>query len=365
MVDLGFAYASIGARRKAERATSIAVRMAPHDLRAGFNLVTFRTAIRDYEGAFKELDRLQEVMPNDLRVSMAKASLYQLEGDLNRARRELQIVMASQRFWNAEPLQKEDLRALESMIEFDSGRLSRDNLISRLEKAIDRTEARSMLIAQGLANVYSTGSRNASKLRSLIERMATIHPQEALYAPKVRLAVAEHDYISAVDLSRRWLEYEPFNVWAGAQSTYVMISLARYEDAAKLGTSFLTRVDDRGMVLNNTAYAYAMLGDSVRARDLLKKAEKDSPQIVATRALIDLLGGNIDEGRGGYLAAAKMAEKEGQSDLAVLVRIKLEKVLTSLGLAPPEKIAVPEELLDDPRFELIELEATLQEQSLV
>jgi hypothetical protein len=60
-----------------------------------------------------------------------------------------------------------------------------------------------------------------------------------------------------------------------------------------------------------------------------------------------------------------MAEKEGQSDLAVLVRIKLEKVLTSLGLAPPEKIAVPEELLDDPRFELIELEATLQEQSLV
>lgn len=363
MVDLGFAYASIGARRKAERTTSIAVRMAPHDLRAGFNLVTFRTAIRDYEGAFKELDRLQTVVSNDLRVPMAKASLYQLVGEPSRAQRELQIVMASQRFWSADPLQKEELRAMESMIGFDSGRLSRDDLISRLEKAIDRTEARSMLIGQGLANVYSTSRRNAAKLRTLIEQMATIHPQEALYAPMARLAIAEHDYDSAVDLSRRWLEYEPFNVWAGAQSTYVLISLAQYEDAAKLGTAFLTRVDDRALVLNNTAYALAMLGDQVRARDLLKKAEKDSPEIVATRALIDLLSGNIDEGRTGYLKAAQLAEQNGQVVLAVLVRIKLEKVLASLGIEPDTKIEVPEELRDDPRFELIELEATLQEKT--
>lgn len=363
MVDLGFAYASVGARRKAERTTAIAVRMAPHDLRAGFNLVTFRTAIRDYEGAFNELDRLQTVVPNDLRVSMAKASLYQLTGDQARARRELQVVMASQRFWGADSLQQEELRAMESMLGFDSGRVTRDELIARLERALDRTDNRSLLVGQGLANVYSTLRRNAGKLRTVIERMATIHPQDALYALKVRLAIAERDYDSVVDLSRRWLEYEPFNAWAAAQATYVMIALTQYEDAARLGSGFLARVDDRGLVLNNTAYASAMLGDLERARGLLRKAGRDSPEILATKALVDLLDGNVEAGRCGYARAALVAEQDGQEDLALLVRIKLERVLTALGNEPAEKIEIPERLREDPRFELIELEAAMQEKA--
>lgn len=360
LIDLGYAYARLGARRKAVRTTAAASRLAPFDLRAGFNLVAFRTSVRDIEGAFRELSRMSLLAPNDLRIPMTEAALWKQLGEGDRGRRELQIIMASQRFWGADSQQQEEFRALESMMAYDSRRLSRDDLVSRLERAVERTDARSLFIAQGLASAYSLAYSDTPKLRSLIERLAKFHAREELYGPLCRLATAERDYERAATMAYEWLAHEPFNALAAAQTTYLLIGLARYDEATEVGCSYLELVDDRDNVLNNTAYAFAMVGNLIRARQLLGRVNVRSPQLLATQALVDIRSGRIEEGQRGYLEAAEFAQTMGDESLALLIKFKLSQVLAAMGMADgAEKVELPEAVAEDPRYELIVLEAGL------
>jgi len=79
------------------------------------------------------------------------------------------------------------------------------------------------------------------------------------------------------------------------------------------------------ILLNNLAYVHLMRGEPAYARavlDQVKDVNRDSILLTATRGLLLLWEGNIEEGEGLYKRAEAMAFQSGQRDLAISIRQK-------------------------------------------
>lgn len=353
LVNLGYAYGALGARRKALRATEMATYLAPTDRTAGFNLAGFRSASGDFDGALRELHRIEQFHPDDLNIPFAIAAVRTRCGDVERAARELAQLQSEPRAWHADPQDRAQLKANLASLEFSLGRRDRSSAITAIRRALEATNHQSLRIAELLATFYVKKS-DASALQELYQALLGIYGHTKLYGLETRLAMLKAQFPAAVAASRRWVEHDPFNSDAAAFATYLTAEFSRdYDEAVRIGVEALRRVPDAEMVANNVACALAMAGRPREARRFLPRGRK-LPHIVATTALIELVSGDVEAGRRGYEEAAVLAEERGERDFAALVRFRAKLAMMQVGvLAELDPVELPERFADDPQFILL------------
>jgi tetratricopeptide (TPR) repeat protein len=351
-INLGYAYAAIGAYRKAIRATEIATGLAPAGLTAGFNLVSYFVASGDLERADAELRRMATLHPKELKVDFAAATVKAKTGDVSGALSRLRGAR-SRAGWGAPADDFCELQGNIAFLEWRTGQRTRVDTCTYLHKLLIKTNHRSLGIAGLMAHLMWRFS-DAKQFAAVYEALLRTHSEDAMLGLAAHRALLARDYDTAAEFAVRWASASPFEENAVILATY-LLSDARgdFEGAAILGAKALRRVPNSVVLANNVAYAYIMLGDLDKARRYLPFVD-ESPLVRATKGLLLLASGRRADGLAQYEQAAELADKLGDAPLAAAIRYKASLVnMCSVRnvhvdhLPPP-----PEEYADDARFEL-------------
>lgn len=346
MINLAYAHAALGNRRNAMRAARGAVRLAPADPKASMNLAAARAGSRDFKGAIAELRRLESYRPKDLSIPIRMAMVQRQMGDLKGCAKKLRGLKSDARFWAASDVDRAELRMHLALLDLIQGKATRNATKAALGKALEESQFANLAIAQCLMSLYSrrTDMASAVELRNVLGKY---HAARKLYWADCQIALLGFEFDEALTFARSWYEVDPFNASAASTVLYLLTDFDHnYNEAIRVGNEFLRRIDDRDMVLNNTVYAMVMEGRLTEAEELLSLAST-SPVILATRGLIAIRKGALEDGKRFYDQAAKLATESGDFDLALLVRDR-----KALELDQAEAFSMFElgGLTEDPRY---------------
>ncbi|MGA2836031.1 MAG: hypothetical protein ABSF84_05490 [Acidimicrobiales bacterium] len=344
MVNLAYSHASIGNKRAAARAAAVAVGLAPADRLASMNLLLARMNCGDVEGALEESTRIERRNPNDLMLPIARFAVLKQSGRTKEAYRVVRSLRNERSFWNAPDNERAELKGLLTVIDLQQGKIDKNTARKHLQKLLVDSDFQQLTAARALTCLYSRHSE-AGLVGELVDQLAQHHRPERIYWAKARLAFLELDFESSLELARKWLLVEPLDPAAASHVQYLLTDYSReYSEAIAVGKRFLRRQSEREIVLNNTAYAMIMAGQTSEARVLLSEA-LESPMSIATEGLLSIREGRRKEGSRLYDLAAKMAKSTGDSEVALLL---MARKLVALGEDPSG--AQFSALRDDARF---------------
>jgi tetratricopeptide (TPR) repeat protein len=346
-VNLGVAYASVGAFAKAIRATETAIGLAPWDLIPRFNLVGYFVATGDYEKADRELQRIRRDHPTELKAAFFRAWLLVRVNDLVGALQELSRARSSQAGWSAAPTERAELASNIAYLEYKLGKRDRNETCQLLHKQLVKTGHRSLAIAGSLADLM-TSTRDARRLAAVYEALERVHSREALFGLATHLAFLECRFDDALKLADEWSTTDPLSEPALTYLTWLTAEVAHdFEKATAIGVAALRKIPSSTGIANNVAYAYALDGRPDLARRYVRLT-LPGPVRCATEGLISLVAGNVDEGLQAYENGAQMAEQRGDAALAALIRYRAARLSSSIAGEPDP--APPHEYAEDARF---------------
>ena len=143
LINLGYAYAALGSRRKALRTTEVATGLSTGSLGAvaSLNLVAYFIAEGDFDAARSVLDRLEQRQPHNLRVNLARAYLLGREGDNLGSLRELRRARSSHGYW-ASTDERAEIEADVAYLEFRVGKRTRSEALKVLHEQLVKTSIR-------------------------------------------------------------------------------------------------------------------------------------------------------------------------------------------------------------------------------
>lgn len=335
--NLGYAHAALGQLRKAIKLTRQAQALAPLHRGVGLNLALYLKLAGDHDGALGTLERLRSGERLDVQLALAMANVEAYTGGFEDARRLLQRVRASSEWALADARRCAELDANLALLRWKTGKADSHTTISSMRRALAATGYESLSIGYLLTNLLME-SEHAPLLQGMIERLQTRHAPEALHGLRMVLAMLQHDALGAVDHARMWAEHDVLNPNAATMAVYLISDLTGdFAQAAEIGLRGLSRAPSHTMLLNNTAYCLALAGNPERARKLLERIERscDRVEVVATRALVEMLSGYAERGCDGYRRAWDLASSAGDEPLADRVAANALLARGRAGLAGP------------------------------
>jgi tetratricopeptide (TPR) repeat protein len=346
-VNLGVAFASVGAFAKAIRATETAIGLAPWDLIPRFNLVAYRVATGQYGEADSELQRIRQDHPTDLRAAFLRAWLLARVDNLPAALHELSRARSSQAGWRAAPTERAELASTIAYLEYRLGKRNRKEACQVIHRELVKTGHRSLVIAGLLAGLM-TSTRDAGKFAAVYEALERVNSREALLGLATHLAFLECRFDDALKLVNEWSTSDPLSEPALTYLTWLTAEVAHdFEKAAAIGAAALRKIPSSTGIANNVAYAYALDDKPDLARRYVRLT-LPGPVRCATEGLISVVAGKVDEGLQAYENGAQMAEQRGDAALAALIRFRSARLSASI-VGEPEP-APPQEYAEDARF---------------
>jgi Flp pilus assembly protein TadD len=331
LTNLGYAYGALGSRDKAIRATKEALYLAPADATVAVNLSTFLSLSGDPSTALSILRDVQARNPTDLSLVQAIAETLIQQERIQEALKELRRARDRSDLTTNSPLELAELRGRIVFVEWMLGRRNKANAVGPLENQLRESDYESLDLGY-LTTYLLDRPEDISKLEALYQGLATRHDPSDLLFLEAKLAYFKGDFEKLLSASISWAENEPFHVSAQLLASVMIGDIGEgYEAAARFGMAALTRMPAVTMLANNTAYALALAGSPEDARKVLP-SETSSPYVRATQALIELVEGNTEAAAAGYREAANLAEKEGDTELASLIRAREKVARLQLGL---------------------------------
>lgn len=355
-INLGYAHGALGSLRKAISATRTAVSLSPANRTAAFNLVAFYSILGDKSAALHVLSGLQGHRPNELPVYLAVAEVYARFGDYVEAERELRKAKSERAAWAASPEDRAALKANLVAVECCLGKIAIDEGRRRIRRTLEDSEYRDLAIARIYAG-WCKKTTDADDLESLLRELGRRHNSVNLTSFRVQLAFLRGDFDDALRGARVWAANDPFDAGAAATLTYLLVEVERaYDEAVREGQAALHRLPGNALLRNNVAYSLILGGRLSEARRIVSdpRTQEGHDVLVATRGLLALKEGNIDEGLALYETAASQAVAHGDENLAGLIRYRLAIEAFRVGVKTPFDLdELREQLDDDPRFHVL------------
>jgi tetratricopeptide (TPR) repeat protein len=334
LINLGFAHATLGNLTKAINVTREAAALSPLDRVAGFNLAGFHRALGDFDRALAALERLQTGPYPDFELALALAEVVTAAEDKERAHRILQRVRTSERWAQADNVRRCELDANLALLRCTTQRTDTGSATKAVLRALQTCDYQSVSIAYLLLNLFRSPG-DAGQLDAVVGALESKHPREALLPLRMHLAVLRRESDSAVAYAVAWSETDVLNATAAAVAIQLLSDLqGRVDEAADRGLAALRRNPANALLINNTAYALARANRPREALRLLDRPHASPARMAvalhATRALAQMMGGNISGGLAGYREARARAEETDDLPLARLVDINLMLALTGI-----------------------------------
>lgn len=363
LTNAGYSYAALGHLRHAISATRQAQALAPHKRMIAFNLVSFYLAVGDYASATRALEPLQQVFPDDVEIALALAHISLRAGDRKGANKILQRARTSKSWATAPLVRRAELEANLALLRWFTGRHSLDAARKIVLEQLAVTEYESLPMASLLPALLPSFS-DRKLLETLLGRLEGRHDANALLFLRVHDAILRQDAETAVSLAVEWAQFEPFNPVAAGLAIQLLGDLAGdREKAIELGRDAVTRAPGDSLLLNNLAYVLALSGKMREARAVLGKVTTPdvSPAVIATRGLIDLLGGDVSGGIAEYERAGELAVEQGKERVAQLAALNLDvalrrvdpDILKRLEIQVAPQFEIPSSSEDDPGIWLL------------
>lgn len=352
LTNLGYAYAAIGARKKAISVTRQARQLAPRSRLIAFNLMSFHLANREFDKALDALRAISIELPNDLDVVAALSHVRYEMGDHDGALKELKRARDRGGQLQAEEIDRAELQGNIAFLEWKTGRRARSNAVETIRKELLRCGYRSLGLARLLAGFFTKVSETG-QLETLINGLKDEYSDEELLEFEAHRLYMCGRFEEALQVADRWLDRDPFSSAAACLVTYLHSDVLQdYEGTVRIGNAALQRSPRCTQLANNVAYALAMLGRTQEAKETLIIDE--SPYPLATKALISIVEGDVTGGREGYEDSAKLAEEQEDPILAERIRAKLALTLAQFRNEPPGPIELSAEAHDEPGVLLFE-----------
>lgn len=365
-LNMALAFWSVNATRKAVSFARQASRLAPGRKDISFTLLEFLLASDQAAEARAEIDSIKQrgyTEPEEFIFLQAQVALK-----LQEHRRGLTLMKRA-----ASAAKASGNNMLAAEIE---GNLAYLELAPHPAKHGIARERIGALIAQRptsvvLVELFALLADRVHHRDELTQYITNLTPgcdERRLYFLRARAAVLTGDFDEAVNYAGLWVEKEPYDVTAVA--LYVMwlgqIGLD-WPKAACEAERALTRFGGDRMIVNNAAYALALAGRMGRAMSVIGRvADRNDYYLVATRGLVELSCGRVEEGLRSYRDAATLADRDSDGDaaralmtlhqaLAVhqLGLMRDEKVLRHLSAGALPTVPLPDDWQDRPDFVLL------------
>jgi Flp pilus assembly protein TadD len=328
-----------------------------------FNLVSFYLAVGDYAAATRALEPLQQVFPDDVEIALALAHISLRASDRKGANKILQRARTSKSWATAPLVRRAELEANLALLRWFTGRHSLDAARKIVLDQLAITDYESLPMASLLPALLPKFS-DRRLLETLLGRLEARHDEKALLFLRVHDAILRQDAEAAVSLAVEWAQSEPFNPVAAGLAIQLLGDLAGdREKAIELGRDAVTRAPGDSLLLNNLAYVLALSGKTREARVVLGKVTTPdvSPAVIATRGLIDLLGGDVSGGIAEYERAGELAVQQGKERVAQLAALNLDValrrvdpgILNRLEIEVAPQFEIPSSSEDDPGIWLL------------
>jgi Flp pilus assembly protein TadD len=358
LVNTGYSYAALGHMRHAIKATRRAQMLAPHKRMIAFNLVNFHLAVGAYDAATRALGPLHKHYPDDVQIALALAHIALRAGDRRRAHKILQQARTSSSWVSAPLVQRAELQGNLAVLRWINGERSLPATRKVVLEQLELSDYESLSMASLLPGLLPHFS-DQKQLAVLLKRLETRHDASTLMFLRVHDAILRRDAEDTVALAVQCAETHPFSPVAAAVAVQLLADLAGDRDRAiTLGVDALKRAPGDALLVNNLAYVLALAGRTREARTVLGKLteREDTPALVATRGLVEMLAGNVRAGLTGYVDARELAVKQGSDRVALLATLNLKlalhrvdrATLSKLGLDVTETVVFPCSAEDDP-----------------
>jgi tetratricopeptide (TPR) repeat protein len=180
--------------------------------------------------------------------------------------------------------------------------------VEYLERSLELSDANATPF-HNLARMYLTHHR-IQKARILYERYGGHFPDAFTKAVGGRLRELEGDFVGAKELYRESIEVQPEEPYGYVGLSTLLCEVDDdYEQAVEVVREGLSHCPKEPVLLNNLGYAYLMLDQDREAREVLDRAKggESSPYLSATRGLLLIKEGNIQEGTRLYNKAKLQA----------------------------------------------------------
>ena len=362
--NLSYGYSVEGSHRKALTCMRQAVLLAPCSQRLGFNLVSLFVARARWSDALAELRRLREVFPNDLKIALATGFVHASSGATDKAVREYRRALSENRLQRGSPDYGQVALNL-AMIESQIGKRTKAEVLAEVRKRLSEGPP-SQPLAVAMADLAPRDVA-LKEVERLYAQLRKSESEEALLPLAVKLALLRSDFELAGVLSERWVESAPLN----PESVGQLITLrghvnGDFAEASRIGMSAIRTFPGNDFIRNGTAFSLAFDRRWSEAQSVLDGI-RDSrlPIATATKGLIALCRGNLDDGLDLYDEAIKTARLRmggGGSqfdDFKRLARLYELLAFERFGIAlTPEirermKVELPGDWDSDPQLRLV------------
>lgn len=360
LMNFAYAYANLGSLPKAIRSARHAVALAPTSASASFNLASYLRAANRAEEALEELRRQASAIGyTSSQIASATADALVALGRPRDALRELRRAQHhSDR--STEPRRTAELMANTALLEWKFGDRDRESLVEILQNQIALIGPY-LPLSLMLADVAST-TRVHDQLVAHFNFLKNSVSADELLSLMTRILILEGDIAGAANCAVEYANANPLD--SDAVRFAVILSgqgTGNYSAAADLGLEGHRRTPNDLMLLNNTAFCLALAGRVDEANRLLEGQELENVFLVATRGLVDLAAGKVEQGLARYDEAAsrlgsEISDPEEVSQFERLLRAQEAVVIHQLGLdehllvRDRSVVSVPEDWASDPRY---------------
>ena len=319
LINLGYAYAALGMLERAVKTTLEARYLEPTNRHVSLNLATYLRALGRDEEEAAVIRELRDLYPEDVQFVFVEADFRLWQNDAAGALKTLTRARTSELWTKADLLSRAELEANLALLRWRVGKVSRSDAFEEVTRQLERTEFESIEIGRMLANLAHHPS-DADVLDAALAALGERHPDVVLDEIVVQRHLLRLEFEEATSAAVRWANEEIFDASAAATAVYLLVDVSGdFQHALKIGRVALRRAPRSRQLVNNVAYALALAGELREARDLLGPGRRDDVHVTATRALVSMLEGEIEEGNAGYERARELALQEGNEELAALV----------------------------------------------
>jgi tetratricopeptide (TPR) repeat protein len=354
LINIGYAHAALGNARAAIRSTASAVKLAPRNLIASGNLMAFRSAVGDWDAAISEARRIATTRSMDLDAAIFEPMMLMAKGDTSRGVRKLRALSSDRRYFGGSPVGRATLNALLTSVDRQEGNVDLSQTRERLFKALERSEFKAMTPAQMLMWSFSRLSE-LKAAQELANQLAKANAVEQVTWAFAHERILAQEYDAALELARQWMDADPMSSLASCHAMFLLSDARNEPDlAVAIGRRANHRISPNPDVGCNLAYALALSGKTDEAARVVDGLRLDSPYVVATKGLIEMRRGHVDEGAALYEDAERLAQVVHEDRLASLIAVRKRLALWELGLLASGAVfeGLPAELEDDYRVAL-------------
>lgn len=331
LVNLAYAYRQLGSLKKSLRYARQANQVAPGRQDVAHFLLDELIEAGQLEGAKLEIRQIQsrrvqesaDFLVLQARVAHGLGNRSRAIGLLRRA----EAASTSDRH-------KTELRANIASLQASFGELDRNDALSTLRACL-AAEPQSLAIAMMLSDSLHLCSE-ADELRSVLQLLRLGgHSEQELLPIRTHLEYLAGDFEATRDLALEWAKADPTSAPAAALACMLTGQLSDdWPSAANLAALALRRIPGSSWLRNDAAYVLALAGRAYEALGVIEGADLNQFVPAATKGLVLVAAGKVQEGLRQYRRAAEMADIQADDATGrTLMTVHQAAALRRLGIS--------------------------------